>query len=79
MKKSEEKRIQTINILLDRLERLSADSVWAHQASGLRGSLIRARTNILNDGQNVESVNELILLAHEILSKAAGEIPGDVE
>jgi len=28
-------------LLLSRLERLSADSYWAHQASGLRGSLLR--------------------------------------
>ena len=28
-------------LLISRLERLSADSYWAHQASGLRGSLLR--------------------------------------
>jgi len=27
--------------LLVRLERLSADSYWAHRASGLRGSLLK--------------------------------------
>ncbi|MCC6299649.1 MAG: hypothetical protein IT314_10145 [Anaerolineales bacterium] len=31
-----------ISMLLSRLERISADSVWAHRASGLRGSLLRA-------------------------------------
>jgi hypothetical protein len=29
-------------LLITRLERLSADSYWAHQASGLRGSLLRS-------------------------------------
>ncbi len=28
-------------MLIARLERLSADSYWAHQASGVRGSLLR--------------------------------------
>jgi hypothetical protein len=28
-------------LLISRLERLSADSVWAHRASGLRGALLR--------------------------------------
>lgn len=28
-------------LLVSRLERLSADSYWAHQASGVRGSLLR--------------------------------------
>lgn len=30
-----------IHMLLDRLERISADSFWAHRASGARGSLIK--------------------------------------
>jgi hypothetical protein len=29
-------------LLISRLERLSADSVWAHRASGLRGALLKA-------------------------------------
>lgn len=28
-------------LLITRLERLSVDSVWAHRASGIRGSLLR--------------------------------------
>jgi hypothetical protein len=30
-----------INLLVSRLERLSADSILAHRASGIRGSLLR--------------------------------------
>ena len=33
--------ISTAKLLAARLERLSADSSWAHRASGLRGSLLR--------------------------------------
>jgi hypothetical protein len=37
----EEKLVQQAEILVSRLERISADSVWAHRSSGLRGSLLR--------------------------------------
>ena len=30
-----------LQLLLARLERISADSVWAHRASGVRGSLLK--------------------------------------
>ncbi len=30
-----------IQMLLNRLERISVDSIWAHRASGLRGSLLK--------------------------------------
>ncbi len=33
--------IQLIRMLLARLERISADSYWAHRASGVRGALLR--------------------------------------
>ncbi len=36
--------------LVDRLERLSADSYWAHQASGIRGSLVKTLERIDQDG-----------------------------
>lgn len=29
-------------LLISRLERLSADSVWAHRASGVRGALLKS-------------------------------------
>jgi hypothetical protein len=32
----------TTRLIISRLERLSADSRWAHRASGLRGSLLRS-------------------------------------
>jgi hypothetical protein len=33
--------IESVKLLISRLERLSADSRWSHRASGLRGSLWR--------------------------------------
>jgi len=40
-KADEEKLVEQAEILVSRLERISADSVWAHRSSGLRGSLLR--------------------------------------
>ena len=37
-----EKTPSLIQLLLTRLERINADSFWAHRASGVRGSLLRA-------------------------------------
>jgi len=37
----EEKLVEQDEILVSRLERISADSIWAHRSSGLRGSLLR--------------------------------------
>ncbi|HXD12044.1 MAG TPA: hypothetical protein VN653_18395 [Anaerolineales bacterium] len=33
--------LNLIRLLLLRLERISADSYWAHRASGVRGALLR--------------------------------------
>lgn len=37
-----EERLQAARQLARRLERLSADSLWARRASGLRGALLRS-------------------------------------
>ena len=58
-------------MLLSRLERLSADSTWAHQASGLRGSLIRS----LEAKEEQSKLENLIAQGYELLEKAAREIP----
>lgn len=34
--------LSLIELLVARLERISADSFWAHRASGVKGSLLRA-------------------------------------
>jgi hypothetical protein len=68
--------------LLTRLERLSADSYWAHHASGLRGSLLKCveqietarEKNQAVDGETWEKINKLVLRGFWILESAAREI-----
>jgi hypothetical protein len=63
-------------ILVDRLARLSADSIWARRASGLRASIDKAVAQLEN-GQPVdqEHFEHLLALGFEMLEKAAEEIP----
>jgi len=68
--------------LLGRLERLSADSYWAHRASGLRGSLLKCVEQIetardknqVVDGETWQKADNLIVMGFWILEKAAREI-----
>ena len=39
---------QLLEMLLARLERISADSYWAHRASGVRGALLRVLEKLEN-------------------------------
>lgn len=66
-----------LNLLIARLERLSADSVWAHRASGVRGDLLRVQER-LESGQPVEAprVTRLVRLGFHILEGAAKEKTG---
>ncbi len=63
-----------LKLLITRLERLSADSVWAHRASGVRGALLRMQEQIESD-QPVEGphATRLIRLGFQILEGAAKE------
>lgn len=54
-------------MLIARLERLSADSYWAHRASGVRGSLLRW----VEAGEG--DIVVLIERGFEFLEKAAKE------
>ena len=68
--------IELLRLLADRLERLSVDSHWAHRASGLRGSI----TKLLEQADAgiplaSQRLNLLIKAAFEILRLAAKEIP----
>lgn len=38
---SPQARLEQARMLVNRLERLSADSAWAHRSSGFRGALLR--------------------------------------
>ena len=64
--------------LIDRLEHLSADSTYAHRASGLRGSLLRYLERI-ETGERMNSddqaqLDRLIEYGFEILIHVAKEI-----
>jgi hypothetical protein len=77
-----ERQVASARLLVSRLERLSADSYWAHQASGLRGSLLRCLQQFdlpaetkefdyeapVRDRQHLE---ELVKRGFEILGRAA--------
>lgn len=63
---------------IDLLERLSADSKWAHQGSGYRGALLRALNSARAVGLNMEDneatrtqLQRLIDASFELLEKAA--------
>jgi hypothetical protein len=72
----DDKTSALINILISRLERISADSFWAHRASGVKGSLLR----LLDKSGKGYPVREAELksmmdLGFFILEKAAKEKP----
>ncbi len=64
-----------IQLLLARLERISADSPLAHQASGVRGALLRSLDEQDDQprGSHADSTNS-VDAALEILSKAAAAL-----
>jgi hypothetical protein len=68
------KNSDVTSLLLERLERIPADSIWAHQASGVRGSLLRM-VQQLEDGQELEDQDLKRLISHgfQILERAARE------
>lgn len=68
------KNAHVTSLLLERLERIPADSVWAHHASGVRGSLLRM-VEQLEDGQQVEGreMKQLISYGFQILESVARE------
>ena len=66
--------MQLIHMLLARLERISADSYWAHRASGVRGALLRMLEKI-EVGRPVprSDMKRLMKLGFSILENAAEE------
>jgi hypothetical protein len=67
--------IEQVYLLIGRLERLSADSVYAHKASGLRGSLYRWLEQAERGEEDPGKIHDLVRKAYTILEKAAREIP----
>jgi len=70
-------QIAEIRQLIARLERLSADSAWAHRAAGLRGNLIKALA-ALEAGESLsDGLGGLVEQSYQILVRAAREIPAN--
>jgi len=77
MPKMDQTLINTALNVTAMLERLSADSVWAHRASGLRGSLLRALAGLDTrqpTPSELSELNQLVRIGFNILEQAAGEI-----
>ncbi len=70
----EQEPLRTLRLLLARLERISADSVTAHRASGVRGAMLRMLDK-LEEGEEVPSaeVKRLIESGYVLLQRAAKE------
>ncbi len=70
----DEEPLRLVRLLLPRLERISADSYWAHRASGARGSLLRMLENA-EKGRQVpgSEMKRAIELGFKILEHAARE------
>lgn len=64
------------HLLISRLERLSVDSYWAHQASGVRGALLRQleESGSESSRQGRRALGELIALGFEILERGAKDM-----
>ncbi len=66
--------VHILQLLLARLERVSVDSYWAHRASGVRGSLLRA-VERLEQGEPIPSpqLEAIVDQAFAVLERAAHE------
>ena len=66
--------LRTLQFVLSRLERISADSVVAHRASGVRGAMLRM-VEKLERGRPVPSqdARRMIESGYALLKKAAEE------
>jgi hypothetical protein len=64
--------LKLIRMLLDRLERVSVDSYWAHRASGIRGGLIKYLEELEKGAPAGQATtDQLISSAFQILTRAA--------
>lgn len=82
MNEQEPAIVHAARLLAARLERLSADSLWAHRASGLRGALLRSleewERHTANqpdsESQLLARLDQLTQRGFAILARAAREI-----
>ena len=66
--------IQVTSMLIERLEHIPTDSIWAHRASGIRGQLLRILEQ-MEAGQsvNLQTIQHACQSAYFILNNAARE------
>ena len=78
-KRSIQQQEQLAKILLSRLEKISTDSPWAHQASGIRASIAKtlSREKLPLNNVAARNLEGLLKLGFGILENAAREIPDD--
>jgi len=72
-------QLRDAEYILSMLERLSADSIYAHRASGLRGSILRLLGELERDtGDEMlfERLRFLVSQGYDIVEKAASELRG---
>lgn len=69
--------LEEARMLVERLERISADSVWAHRSSGLRGTLLRLIDQVETGGDPANSIlaslGQNMNLGFDMLVKAGKE------
>lgn len=72
-----DQKVKLAKSLVFMLESLSVDSYWAHQASGLRGALLRCLEEIESgtDKDINSRLEELLRKGFNILERVAKEIP----
>jgi hypothetical protein len=72
---------EQMTLLVNRLERISVDSIWARRASGQRGTLLRwierLQNNVDHDAdlsyEDLEKLKRLIHEGYRLLERAAKE------
>jgi len=65
--------LRTLRFLLARLERISADSVTAHRASGVRGAMLRVIDQLEKQEQVPEYVVKRLIESGFVLLQRAAE------
>ncbi len=78
--------VEEARLLISRLERLSADSIWARRASGCRGALLKLLDEagvlavgsdliLAENGLDAGRLKNLMARGYELIERSAREIP----
>jgi hypothetical protein len=72
---STKSHLDLLSLLVERLGRLSVDSRWSRQASGLRGNILKVLLEAEHANVPPQRINLLVDRSFDILSSAAHDIP----